>query len=191
MPRHSRPHLRWRDCSRSTFAIRRCFVDTVMSTESHPCCPTTVPQPDRPLPYSQALPGGIRLLSIGTMRQLRLPSRVLPPPLPVGGQYPELTSRFRSLPPGSRRRKGQGVLNPTHLLSVVTLKDADGSHQFPGNPSVSLPCSRTPAGPPRQAIRRLGIAPAACDHEGSGDSVMSRLNHTALILAVYASCRHL
>ena len=61
---------------------------------------------DRPLPYSQALPGGIRLFSIGTMRLLRLPSRVLPSPLRVEGQYRGADSAF-SLP-SARKSKAVG-----------------------------------------------------------------------------------
>ena len=61
---------------------------------------------DRPLPYSQALPGGIRLFSTSTTRQLRLPLRVLPSPLRVEGQYRGADSAF-SLPP-ARESKAVG-----------------------------------------------------------------------------------
>lgn len=55
-----------------------------------------------------------------------------------------------------------------------------------GTPIVLLPCSPTPVGPTHQAIRGAGTAPAVSTTKAPA-FVLSRLNHTASALAVYAS----
>src|SRR5450755_3934565 len=120
------------------------------------CAPDVFPNDgsvlDRPLPYSQALPGGIRLFSISTTRQLRLPLRVLPSPLRVEGQYRGADSSFFApTRPGVQGGRARVSL-PTHPLSVAAPTDAYGSHRFPENPNVPLPFSWTPAGPRRLAF---------------------------------------
>jgi hypothetical protein len=55
---------------------------------------------------------------------------------------------------------------------------------------VHLPCSQTPARPPRQAFRRLGSAPTGVMMETPAITLLSGFYHTAFALAVYASCRH-
>src|SRR5512139_895216 len=44
--------------------------------------------------------------------------------------------------------------SPYRITSVET----EGPPRFLGDPNVLMPCSQTPAGPPRQALRRLGAA---------------------------------
>ena len=55
-----------------------------------------------------------------------------------------------------------------------------------GTPIVLLPCSPTPVGPTHQAMRCVGAAPAVSTTKAPA-FVLSRLNHTASALAVYAS----
>lgn len=61
------------------------------------------------------------------------------------------------------------------------------SPKFLGNPYSHLPCSQTPAGPLRQAIQRIGAVPALQTAKTPAFSYISRLNHTAFAIAVYAS----
>ena len=55
-----------------------------------------------------------------------------------------------------------------------------------GTSIVLLPCSSTPVGPTHQAIQCVGAAPAMSTTKAPA-FVLSRLNHTASALAVYAS----
>ena len=55
-----------------------------------------------------------------------------------------------------------------------------------GTPIVLLPCSPTPVGPTHQAVQCVGAAPAVSTTRAPA-FVLSRLNHTASALAVYAS----
>ena len=95
-------------------------------------------------------------------------ARVSPGPRPsaaVGGLR-ELVTRY--LQPGSCRWKRQDLLRSW------------------GTPIVLLPCSPTPVGPTHQAIQCVGAAPAVSTAKAPA-FVLSRLNHTASALAVYAS----
>lgn len=82
----------------------------------------------------------------------------------------------------------------TSLLELVTRYLRPGVGQWRrqdllrswGTPSVLLPCSSTPAGPTHQAIRCAGTAPDLSTTKAPA-FVLSRLNHTASALAVYAS----
>jgi len=77
------------------------------------------------------------------------------------------------------------------ILSGVVPKDEDGSHRFPGCPDVPLPCSWTPVGP--NAPHRSGalvLSPLTKARRLQHECI-SRLDHTASVLAVYASCRPL
>jgi hypothetical protein len=55
-----------------------------------------------------------------------------------------------------------------------------------GTPIVLLPCSSTPVGPTHQAMQCVGAAPDLSNTKAPA-FVLSRLNHTASALAVYAS----
>ena len=65
--------------------------------------------------------------------------------------------------------------------------ESTGPPRFLGNPSACAPCSPTPVGPPRQAMRRVGTAAAQKTTAAPASSFISRLNHTARTLPVYAS----
>jgi hypothetical protein len=56
-------------------------------------------------------------------------------------------------------------------LPVFGLKETYGSPKFPGNPSVSLPCSQTPTEPPRLAFTALWCCPRRQNNEGLDDSI--------------------
>ena len=89
------------------FRGHRCRI-----TEYPQWCLAMAPQPGRPLPYSQAPTGLVRLVSIGTMRPLRLPQRferhsvchVAPPYLRV---IPSVRSPSR----GNRRADARVLFN--------------------------------------------------------------------------------
>ena len=59
--------------------------------------------------------------------------------------------------------------------------------QVPGPPAPHLPCSPTPTGPPCQAVSARRCCPRYLHDEGPSDHILSRLNHTASAVAVYAS----
>jgi hypothetical protein len=64
----------------------------------------------------------------------------------------------------------------------------DRTSHVPGEPFVHLPSSSTPPGPmPPSLCRRHRRGPRYVDSEGSRDWFLSRLDHTASALAVYAS----
>lgn len=88
-------------------------------------------------------------------------------------------------------RLGVGLpVSPHHSGSFLWRKPV-GSLKFPGNPFMLLPCSQTPVGSPRLAhLRRFDSAPAVRTTKAPTLIIISRLNHTALAPAPYASCRH-
>ena len=59
--------------------------------------------------------------------------------------------------------------------------------QVPGEPSMPMPCSRTPAGPIHQATTMNQRGPRSFNDEDSTREVISGLNGTASALAVHAS----
>ena len=63
---------------------------------------------------------------------------------------------------------------------------------FQGLPDDGLPRSTTPPGPVDLSpwLRSTGISPSFCKLKALGYFNLSRLNHAAFHLAVYASCRH-
>jgi hypothetical protein len=79
------------------------------------------------------------------------------------------------------------ALSPRRCVSAAPHRIS----RVPVEPFAVLPCSQTPVGPPRQAIRRFGAVGAHLDAADSRDDVISWLNRTASRLAVYASCRRL
>lgn len=70
---------------------------------------------------------------------------------------------------GKPGRRGQDVGGPVHPFPVFIPKDAHGSPMFPGNPSVPVPCSPTPAGPRPLAATGLRCCPRRSDYEGSSN----------------------
>jgi len=173
-------------------AIRGCIGYISMITVYHSCFSTTGPFPDRPLPYSQAPSGCVRLLSVGTMRQLRLPC------LSCVTSFVALCRNTSGRFPAFARHRGEiAAPTPGCCLTGVTLclpvsspKDAFGSPKFPANPSCICPVLRLRPGLYARLSRRFGVVLAQQDGEDPSDA-LSKLNHTAFALAVYASCRPL
>ena len=134
--------------------------------------------------------GTVRQLSDGTMKGLRLP--ILHP----------LTLRFLCvgvlLFPAQLRSPhgGRGsswcldVVKPVSSMVRSLKEERIGYPKFPENPLMPLPCSQTPVGCPHQAVTVRPCGPRLSDDEGSNTVIISRLNHTALATAPYASCRH-
>ena len=123
----------------------------------------------------------------GTIKVLRLPA-VLPGLLSfVRAPVPRT--------PACVRRRGVAVsgssselhrcLNPPPSLALVEIA---GSPRFLGNPFALMPCSSTPADRAHPATNDApNTAFRTVDNVGSTISHLSRLNHTACSLAVYAS----
>src|SRR5208337_3270154 len=61
------------------------------------------------------------------------------------------------------------------------------SPKFLGNPHSHLPCSQTPVGLRRQATQRFSTVHALSTAKTPAFSYISRLHHTAFVIAVYAS----
>ena len=91
--------------------------------------------------------------------------------------------------PSSLHRIGRCSRGFAHLPRCPD-KDVVGPPMFPGNPSVLLSCSATPAGLRRLAFAALECCPRLLYNEDSSDASVSWLDHTTSALAVYASCRH-
>ena len=88
--------------------------------------------------------------------------------------------------------RARGFCIPLRLPLSGSKVETIGPPTFLGNPHVPMPCSTTPVGPTHQAIRRVDAAPALHHDKGSPRAIcISRLNHTAWALAVYASQRRL
>ena len=88
-------------------------------------------------------------------------------------------------------RLGVGLPVSPHRSGSFSRRKSVGSLKFPGYPFVLLPCSRTPVGSPRLAFCGASMLPPRyrlrrLQHQ----VIISRLNHTALAPAPYASCRH-
>ena len=87
--------------------------------------------------------------------------------LPSPGDTTCCARRICSLRP-RHRTAGQGFIIRAPLPDPSTWRRS-GSPRFLGNPPVPLPCSPTPAGPTRQAIRRHRRGPRSDNDEGSRD----------------------
>jgi hypothetical protein len=120
----------------------------------------------------------------------------------LSGRYdflPSIPPRFVSFAwryhPSARVSPARGRALPrAGLLELVTRYLRPGKRQWKrqdllrswGTPMVLLPCSSTPVGPTHQAMQCVGAAPAVSTTKAPA-FVLSRLNHTASALAVYAS----
>jgi hypothetical protein len=123
-----------------------------MITVYHSWFSTTGPFPDRPLPYSQAPSGCVRLLSVGTMRQLRLPGASCVTPFVALQRNTSVDFLLSLVVAGKSPRQRQGVVRPVSpSCSGVCPKDAFGSPKFPANsfdlcPALgprTVPCARS------------------------------------------------
>ena len=166
-------------------AIRRCYGDTQWEFDASQVLPSNGRVTRRPAslprvqdgassPASSVLSGRYDFLPPVSPRFVAFawryhPSaRISPAPRPsaAAGGLRELVTRY--LQPGSCRWKRQDLLRSW------------------GTPIVLLPCSPTPVGPTHQAMQCVGAAPAVSTAKAPA-FVLSRLNHTASALAVYAS----
>ena len=121
------------------------------------------------------------------------------PPIPLrfvafAWRYHDCEAAIRVRPDGrsrrstSRGRRAWGFLLRRLPLPAMVV-ETTGIPRFLGNPGVDVPCSSTPAGPVGQAIFSPTDA-AFRRHNVVGSrnaKILSRLNHTAHPLAVYAS----
>ena len=83
------------------------------------------------------------------------------------------------------------VFSRCHPFPVFGPQGTYGSHKFPVNPFVPLPCSLTPVEPGRLTLAALRFRPPSQKRGGPRTTLnLSELYHTASALAVYASCRH-
>ncbi len=88
----------------------------------------------------------------------------------VAPPYLRLISCVRSTSRGNRRCVAWVLLCRCHPLPAFRPEDVLGSPKFPGNPSVPLLCSQTPAEPPCLAIlRHFGVVPPPDNGEDLSD----------------------
>ena len=107
----------------------------------------------------------------------------------LGGTTPALLFRSFTV---QHDPEGQGFWGAGFPFPAVCRRGVDRISQVPGGPHVNMPCSPTPVGPfaPGQ-IKRAGAAFRDSYCVGPHNYMLSRLNHTAYSLAVYASQRRL
>ena len=101
----------------------------------------------------------------------------------------ELTSRFHSPAPGSRRLRRLGVVDRFHPFPVPVPKETYGSPKFPASPSDLCRALGPRSAPRAQVVAALRHGPRNCNCKGTHQICLSRLYHTASVIAVYASCR--
>jgi hypothetical protein len=105
--------------------------------------------------------------------------------LPSLGGTTDCTRSVRSAAPQCLRG-GQGLSNPVTPSGNVSMEWV-GSPTFLSSPRATSPCSSTPDGPSWSGqYDQLGAVPVDTSTRTPIDC-LSRLNHTALVLAVYAS----
>src|SRR6516164_6141772 len=111
----------------------------------------------------------------GTMEcsELLRPSRR--PSLPSGHATMRCACDFAPGGPG-RQAAGQGFVVRSPLPERNAWRRS-GTPRFLGNPPVSLPCSATPAGPIRQALRRCRCCPRYEYGEGSHEDGFGAESH--------------
>ena len=156
--------------------------------------------PTAPFPTRRRSAGRISLLSIGTMKPLRLPM-FLPGPLCSRSRSGTLFVSCVRVPlpllAGGSLGFGDGIPAPGLLFnrypfsSGLLSKEIVGSPNFRRNPCMPMPCSSTPARLcPPSLLRRFVMPPLSYRTRARTILRISRLNHAALAPAVYASCRH-
>lgn len=112
------------------------------------------------------------------------PSRTL---IEFAMRYRELHGVI-SLPPVHRAGPRAGCLLFGTTLKPTLFRGGIRPLEFRGDPGACPPCSSTPAGPRRQAIRRRGTVPAGGNCEDSRNNQGFRSSVAGLdTLAVYAS----
>jgi hypothetical protein len=165
-------------------AIRCCCGDTCRVSMHSPCFPPTVLRLDASL----SSPGSPQRSSpVSTVLSRRYDSLPSFPPrfVSFARPVPRLHSRFAPAR-AECRRVGPGVVHPVSP-SGLSLGDDRGSH-VPGEPQCASALLSDPGRSDHTrplTVRRHG--PRYNHNEGSCELCLSRLNHTALALAVYAS----
>ena len=130
---------------------------------------------------------------LGTIEALRL----LTMPFPSLGfprfEYPVLIASFvpwlHPSPVAHNPRDRPGLISIPHRnrLRLLSQWEPVSSPRFLGNPYVHLPCSPTPPEPPLEAFQDLVLLPLFLRRKLPKEYFLSRLYHTAFVLAVYAS----
>ena len=139
--------------------------------------------------------GSVRHLSSGTMRLLRLP-------LLVTRLFVFLRVALTSLPPFHFARFGYSeFLSRCAWALVGRFRPCSGSFageevrrisQVPREPFSAFALLSDPGRISTPSwLRRFNAAPAVLTTKAPTSIIVSRLNHTALAFAPYASCRHL
>ena len=100
---------------------------------------------------------------------------------------PLLCARLSLPSPAERSRRRPGALNLPAAPRAGHRAETAGPPRFLENPSVLMPCSSTPVGPPRQAISALRCCLPWLLQRRLPRRPLAGLNHTACSLAVYAS----
>jgi len=155
--------------TRRSCAIRCCIVYTISDLGVSVMFPSNS-SVTRPLP--SLLPGSGGTPSPAFPRYYQaattaVVSRPRPPHFPALDRAALwLTSLVRSHSPGSPRSARRVFLFPVSPISGVCPQGTYGSHKFPENPIVPLPCSRTPAEPPCLAFAALRCCPPTTKREG-------------------------
>jgi hypothetical protein len=125
------------------------------------------------------------------MKILRLPSPISWPSVPLGFGY-------HYVAPFSMSDRVETITRLTWIILVRTTRksafrvEAGGSPKFPWKPIVHLPCSQTPTG--LSTLTNIGLSVLSLSQRQQRlhvKNTISRLYHTAFVLPVYASCRHL
>ena len=169
-------------------AIRCSLVETLPRSNALAIFPSIDSMPRRPLPSPGSLWARFPGL-IGTMER----SDFLPP-IPGGSL---IARRYRPCAPCFAPAAGEHYLRRAWVLvsrlpyRLFRYGD-DRISRVPVRPSRYMPCShQTPAGPERQAIQRSRCCLPLLARRRLPRVVISGLNHTACIFAVYASQRRL
>ena len=84
-----------------------------------------------------------------------------------------------------------GLGQPVAQLLVSFRQGNSRLSHVPVKPSLHLPCSQTPNGSWHLPLSCFGCCSRGSNYENSISIKITRLNHTAFVIAVYASCQHL
>jgi hypothetical protein len=103
----------------------------------------------------------------------------------LGGTTPRACVRASTQ---TRRRSGAGSFKVWQPPDASDYREGvAGSPRFLDSPNAATPCSSTPAGPDAPCLVGVPMLPPGCQHRRLPRVIISRLNSTALLLAVYAS----
>ena len=151
------------------------------------------PSNDSATRHSLPSPGFPRFQFPGFLGTMECSDVLRPSPrtrLPSPGDTMRRDLSFRSQR-SSRSTAGQGFVSRSPVPAGFAWRRS-GPPRFLGNPGAPLPCSPTPAGPTRQAIPTSSARPPQRPRRRLPRLFdLTRLDSTALELAVYASCGRL